>query len=74
MIWQPQIKGGSMSTTQHQFVFDTQGNKTFALVPIDDYEALLEDLEDIKRFAETRLEERFSWESVKQELQASGRL
>ena len=63
-----------MSTAQHQFVYDEQGKKTFALVPIDDYEALLEDLEDIKRFAQTSLEDRFSWESVKRELKVSGRL
>jgi hypothetical protein len=61
-------------TTKPKFVYDEAGNKTDVLMSIEDYETLLEDLEDIKRFAETRLEERFSWESVKQELQASGRL
>jgi hypothetical protein len=60
--------------TKPKFVYDEAGNKTDVLMSIEDYESLLEDLEDIKRFAETRLEERFSWESVKQELQASGRL
>jgi hypothetical protein len=34
-----------MSTSQHQFVYDTNGNKTFALVPIADYEALMSPLE-----------------------------
>jgi hypothetical protein len=30
-----------MSTTQHQFVYDEQGKKTFVLLPIAEYEALI---------------------------------
>lgn len=60
--------------TKPKFVYDESGNKTEVLLSIDAYEALLEDLEDIKRFYETRNEERVSWESIKAELKASGRL
>ena len=35
-----------MSTAQHQFVFDSDGNKTFALIPISEYEAFFETRED----------------------------
>jgi hypothetical protein len=30
-----------MSTAQHQFVYNEQGKKTFALLPIAEYEALI---------------------------------
>ena len=30
-----------MSTNQHQFIFDANGNKTFVLLPISEYEALI---------------------------------
>jgi hypothetical protein len=29
-----------MNSTQHQFIFDANGKKTFAVIPIEDYEAL----------------------------------
>ncbi len=35
-----------MSTNQHQFVFDADGNKTFVLIPISEYEAFFEARED----------------------------
>ena len=35
-----------MNTIQHQFVYDDQGKKTFALLPIGDYEAMLEALDE----------------------------
>ena len=30
-----------MNSNQHQFVFDSNGNKTFVLLPIAEYEALI---------------------------------
>jgi hypothetical protein len=35
-----------MSIAEHQFVYDTNGNKTYALIPISEYEAFFEALED----------------------------
>jgi hypothetical protein len=63
-----------MSTSQHQFVYDTNGNKTFALVPVADYEMfleLLEDAEDEKLYDEAKREdtgERISLAEMKKRL------
>ena len=39
-----------------QFLTDAHGEKTAAVVPISDYEKLLEDLEDLAVVAERRVE------------------
>lgn len=68
-----------MNKTQPQFIFDGQGNKAFAILPIADYEAFLEqleDLEDTKIFAERRQEvkESISLDAFKEELKREGRI
>lgn len=35
-----------MNSNQHQFVYDEQGKKTFALLPIAEYEAMLKALDE----------------------------
>ncbi len=68
-----------MNTSQPQFIFDEQGNKAFAILPIADYEAVLEqleDLEDTKIFAERRNQPKdsISLDAFKEELKREGRI
>lgn len=39
-----------------QFITDEQGNKTFVILSIEDYNALMEDIEDLAEVAERREE------------------
>ncbi len=68
-----------MNSNQPQFIFDEQGNKAFAILPIADYEAFLEQLEDIedtKIFAQRRQEPKnsISLDAFKEELKREGRI
>ena len=55
-----------------QFVIDDQGNKVAALIPIAEYEELMEDLVDLAAVAEQRDEEGIPLEEVKNRLLANG--
>lgn len=57
-----------------QFVTDAQGTRTAVLIPLEEYQSLLEDLNDLAAVAERRQEERVSLEEVKQQLEADGLL
>jgi len=57
-----------------QFLTDDTGRKTAVLVPIDEYEQLLEDLEDLAAIAERRNEETIPHEQVVAELIKDGLL
>ncbi len=57
-----------------QFLTDTNGEKIAAVIPIDEYEALLEDLHDLAVVAERRNEPRISLDQVEQRLKADGLL
>lgn len=57
-----------------QFVTDAEGHKTAVILPIDEYEELLEDLHLGQVARESRGEERIQWEQVKEELFAEGKL
>ena len=37
-----------MITTRHQYIVDRKGQKTSVILPIKDYERMLEELEDIE--------------------------
>jgi len=54
--------------TQPQFITDADGNKAFVILPIEDYQELMEDLEDLAAIAEQKDEPAVSWETVKQGL------
>ena len=45
-----------MARAKKQFVVDEQGRKTAIILPIKEYEELLEDLEDLAIIAERRQE------------------
>src|SRR5688500_17214113 len=67
------MEGGNMSPNA-QFVIDAEGNKTAVILPIEEYEDLLEDLHLSQVARESKDEERIPWEQVRAELVAEGKL
>jgi PHD/YefM family antitoxin component YafN of YafNO toxin-antitoxin module len=59
-------------TPSTQFLTDHTGHKTAVVVPLIEYESLLEDLHDLAIIAERRDEPRSSLEDVKNRLKADG--
>ncbi|MDB4384656.1 hypothetical protein N9Z12_01255 [Opitutaceae bacterium] len=57
-----------------QFITDEKGQRTAVVLPVADYEELLEDIADLAAVAERREEERVSLADVKQRLIADGLL
>lgn len=60
--------------TEVQYVTNEAGEKTAVILPIGDYEALMEDLRDLAVIAERRDEETVAHKDVIDELRASGLL
>jgi len=61
-------------STGTQFLTNANGEKIAAVIPIDEYEELLEDLNDLAVVAERRNESRVSLEEVERRLKADGLL
>jgi hypothetical protein len=61
-----------MKTTQ--YLTDEKGEKVAVVIPIADYEGLMEDVSDLACAAERRDEERISLEDLKKQLVADGLL
>jgi len=57
-----------------QYLTDDAGKKTAVVVPITDYEKLLEDLDDLAAIAERREEATIPHEQFKAELRRDGLL
>ena len=57
-----------------QFLTDASGGKVAVVIPISEYEDLMEDVEDLASVAERRDDERVSLEDVKNRLIADGLL
>jgi hypothetical protein len=57
-----------------QFVTDGEGRKVAVVVPVEEYEELLDDLQDLAVIAERRGEPRVAWEDVKRRLREDGLL
>lgn len=55
-----------------QFVVDPKGNRTAVLLDVDDYARLLEDLDDLKTFAERRKERSISHDEFVSRLKKRG--
>ncbi len=55
-----------------QFVTDAEGRKVAVLIPVEDYDELLEDVQDLAVIAERRDEPRVAWEDVKRRLREDG--
>ena len=63
-----------MRKLQEQFVIDEKGKKTGVILPIEEYEELLEDLHDLVVIAERRDEPTMSFEELKERLRKDGLL
>lgn len=57
-----------------QFITDADGQRVSVVLPVAEYEELLEDVSDLAAVAERREEERVSLADVKQRLIADGLL
>jgi len=55
-----------------QYIYDKSGEKTFVILPVKDYEELLEDLHDMAVIAERRKEPRISLEEFEKGLKKDG--
>jgi hypothetical protein len=55
-----------------QFLTNEKGRKTAVVLPIDDYEKLLEDLDDLAVIAERREEEAIPHAEFKKKLKRNG--
>ena len=57
-----------------QFITDSEGGKIAVVIPIAEYEELMEDVSDLACVAERRDDERFTLADVKKRLIADGLL
>ena len=53
-----------MKASQQQFIIDQEGHRTAVILPLEEYERLLEDLHDLAVVAERRDEEPIDFEDV----------
>jgi len=60
--------------TQPQFITNTEGEKISVILPLAEYQELLEDLEDLATIAEQKDEATIPWETVKKEMYDNGLL
>ena len=59
---------------QEQFIIDTKGKKTGVILPLTQYQKLMEDLHDLAVVAERRAEEPVGLEEMKRRLKKDGLL
>jgi len=57
-----------MGNIHPQYVTDADGNRVSVLLPLAEFEALLEDLQDLQDALKARDEPTVPWETVKAEL------
>ncbi len=57
-----------------RFIVDESGNKISVILPLEDYEELLEDIHDLTIIAERKDEPSISLEELKKRLKADGLL
>ncbi|MBD3244275.1 MAG: hypothetical protein GF331_27025 [Chitinivibrionales bacterium] len=55
-----------------EYVTDSQGHRRAVILPIDEYQELMEDLDDLAAIAERREEPTISHEKVMEELKRDG--
>lgn len=63
-----------METSPEQYIVDVEGKKTAVILPIEQYERLLEDLHDLAVVAERRAEGLITLEEMKRRLKDNGSL
>jgi len=59
---------------QEQYIVDEKGQKTAVVLPVKEYEKLLEDLHDLAIIAERRDEPTIAFEELKRRLKKDGLL
>jgi len=57
-----------------QYIINEQGQKTAVVIPLDEYEEMLEDIHDLALIAERKDEPTISMEELKKRLRADGLL
>lgn len=57
-----------------QYITDDKGNRVSVVLPVDQYQELLDDLEDLAAVAERKGEDTLSHDEVIKQLKASGKL
>jgi hypothetical protein len=62
-----------MLALAEQFVVDAEGNKTSVIIPMKQYEKLIEDLHDLAVVAERRPEEPITLPELERRLKEDGR-
>lgn len=63
-----------MKADKVQYVVDEDGKQTAVILPLEEYEELLEDLHDLAVIAERREEPTVRFEDLKKKLEADGLL
>ena len=63
-----------MGKSQKQYIVNEKGQKTAVVLPIEEYEELLEDLHDLAIIAERRDEHTIDFNDVKKHLEKDGLL
>ncbi|MBC8205018.1 hypothetical protein ISS30_09485 [bacterium] len=63
-----------MERINPQFIVDREGKKTAAVIPIEEYEELIEDLHDLAIIAERRDEASITFDELKETLRNDGLL
>ncbi len=71
---QPDLEKNTPGRLNVQFLTDSAGEKTAVLLPIDQFEELMEDLEDLAAIAQRRDEPTVSHQEVVAELKRDGLL
>ena len=66
------VTEGEMDKTREQYIVDENGKKTAVVIPVKEYERLLEDLHDLSVVAERRDEPTVSLDELKRRLRADG--
>ena len=63
-----------MTKPHEQYIVDEKGQKTAVIIPIQEYEDLLEDLHDLAVIAERKNEPTIAFEELKKRLRKDGLL
>ena len=64
----------ALASLHPQYIIDHQGHRTSVLLPVEEYETLLEDLKDLSAVAERREEPVVDHDTVIARLKADGLL
>ena len=63
-----------MAKITEKFIVDEKGNKTAVIIPIEEYNKLLEDLHDLAMIAERKNESLYPFNELKKRLKKNGLL